>query len=178
MKVLYYVDSFGLGGKERQAVELIKGLTRRHDIDLLVVSMGRGEFHEPAVQALGIPIKYVTRNYRWDPLTFAALHRVVKEFRPAVIHTNGLMSSFYALPVAKWHGIPLVNGSIRNTFQRRDLRWRIERVLLSWSDIRVANSAAGLRSRGLASSSGRDFVVRNGIDLARVQGSSALKVPE
>jgi glycosyltransferase involved in cell wall biosynthesis len=41
---------------------------------------------------------------------------------------------------------------------------------LSLSDLRVANSDAGLRSRRLSTESGKDFVVHNGFDLARARG--------
>ena len=170
MKVLHCVDGLGLGGKERQAVELAKGLTNRNDIQLLVLCMDRDKFYDATVRALGVSIRYMPRSYRWDPFVFRAVDRLVREFRPEVIHTNGLVSSFYALPVAKWHRIPVVNGSIRNAFAHRHLRWRIERALLEWSDIRVANSAAGLRSRQLSASSDNNFVVYNGIDLNRVNG--------
>jgi glycosyltransferase involved in cell wall biosynthesis len=136
---------------------------------LLVACMDRHAFYDRDVQDLGVQVRYVTRRYRWDPFVFAAVHRMVSDFRPAVIHTTGLVSSFYALPVAKWHGVPVVNGLIRNAFGRRHLRWRMERMLLKCSDIRVANSEAGLQSRQLSSSSGRDFVVYNGFDLDRVK---------
>ena len=169
MRVLYCVDSFGLGGKERQAIELLKGIKRRSGIEISVVCMDRESFYEAELQALGMPVCYVTRSVRWDPLVFVAIRRLIKQFRPAVIHTNGLVSSFYVLPLAKWLRIPVVNGSIRNAFSRRDNRWRLERTLLSLSDIRVANSLAGLQSRGLSAASGRDYVVYNGMDLERVR---------
>src|SRR6202042_371017 len=50
------------------------------------------------------------------------------------------------------------------------LRWKLERTLLSWSDFRIANSTAGLQSRGFSLCSAKDFVIHNGFDLSRVQG--------
>ena len=129
MKVLYYTDSLRLGGKERQLVELLKGLKQR-DIEVLLVCMDRGEFYEPDVKALAIPLKYLFRKMRWDPLVLRGFYRMVREFQPDVIHTNSMMSSAYALPIAKLLGVPLVNGSIRNCFQSSTLRWKIERSLL------------------------------------------------
>ena len=98
MKVLYYTDSLRLGGKERQLVELLKGLKQR-DIEVLLVCMDRGEFYEPDVKALSIPLKYLFRKMRWDPLVLHGFHRMVREFQPHVIHTNSMMSSAYALPI-------------------------------------------------------------------------------
>jgi glycosyltransferase involved in cell wall biosynthesis len=169
MRVLYYTDSLRLGGKERQLVELLKGLKQR-DIELLLVCMDRGEFYEPDVKSLSIPLKYLFRKMRWDPLVLYGFYRVVREFQPDVIHTNSMMSSAYALPVARLFGVPLINGSIRNCFQSSTLRWKVERALLSWSDFRIANSMAGLRSRGFSTDSEKDFVIHNGLDLSRVEG--------
>src|SRR5271156_2173597 len=169
MRVLYYTDSLRLGGKERQLVELLKGLKQRN-IDLLLVCMDEGEFYEPDVKALSIPLKYLFRKMRWDPLVFHRFYRIVREFQPDVIHTNSMMSSAYALPIAKLLGVPLINGSIRNCFQSSAMRWKVERALLAWSDFRIANSAAGLRSRGFSPESDKDFVIHNGLDLSRVEG--------
>jgi glycosyltransferase involved in cell wall biosynthesis len=169
MRVLYYTDSLRIGGKERQLVELLKGLKQR-DIELLLVCMDRGEFYEPDIKALSIPMKYLFRTMRWDPLVLHGFYRTVREFQPDVIHTNSMMSSAYALPIAKLLGVPLINGSIRNCFQNSTLRWKVERALLSWSDVRIANSMAGLRSRGFSPDSQKDFVIHNGLDLSRAEG--------
>jgi glycosyltransferase involved in cell wall biosynthesis len=173
MRVLYYTDSLRIGGKERQLVELLKGLKQRQEMELLLVCMDRGEFYEPDVKALSIPMTYLFRKSRWDPRVLREFYRLVQEFKPDVIHTNSAMSSAYALPVAKWFGVPLINGSIRNCFEPRSLRLKVERSLLAWSDFRIANSAAGLQSRGFSLNSARDFVVYNGFDVARIQSPEA-----
>lgn len=165
MRVLYYTDSLRLGGKERQLVELLKGLKERN-IEILLVCMDQGEFYEPDVRALSIPMKYLFRKVRWDPSVIGGFYGLAKDFNPDVIHTNSMMSSAYALPVAKLLGIPLINGSIRNCFQNSSFRWKVERTLLSMSDFRIANSLAGLRSRGF-SPDPRNLVIHNGFDLSR-----------
>ncbi len=173
MRVLYYTDSLRIGGKERQLVELLKGLKQRDAMELLLVCMDRGEFYEPDVKALSIPMTYLFRKSRWDPRVLREFYRLVQDFKPDVIHTNSAMSSAYALPIAKWFGVPLINGSIRNCFEPRSLRLKIERSLLAWSDFRIANSVAGLQSRGFSPDSARDFVVYNGFDVTRVQSPEA-----
>lgn len=169
MKILYFTDSLRCGGKERQLVELLKGLKREASIEVLLVCMDRGEFYEPEVMALETPIKYLIRKSRWDPLVLLDLYRLLKQFEPDVIHTNCMMTSGYALPVAKLLGIPMVNGSIRNSFRNNGVRWRIERLLLLLSDYRVANSAAGLSSRGFSASSPKNVVIHNGFDFSRLE---------
>jgi glycosyltransferase involved in cell wall biosynthesis len=170
MRVLYYTDSLRLGGKERQLVELLKGL-RRRSIEVLLVCMDRGEFYEPDVQAIGVPLRYLFRKMRWDPFVALGLYRMVVEFKPHIIHTNSMMSSAYALPVAKFFGVPLINGSIRNCFRYSSLRWKVERAVLSLSDFRIANSVAGLESRGFSPDCEKNFVVHNGFDLSRAEAA-------
>jgi glycosyltransferase involved in cell wall biosynthesis len=78
------------------------------------------------------------------------------------------MTSFYALPIARLYGIKLINGSIRNAFMNGGLRWKLEKLLLTLSDYRVANSKAGLLSRRFALDSPRNVVVYNGFDRSRI----------
>lgn len=170
LRVLHLVDSLGIGGKERQAVELIKGLTRWTDLDLSVVYMDRADFYLGDVERLAVRAERLARRRRWDVGLFGRVFRVVRRCKPAVIHTNGLVSTFYALPVARLLGPKVVNGSIRNAFSKGGMRWKLERALLRLSDFRVANSDAGLRSRGLHQDGKRNFVVHNGFDRGRIGG--------
>ena len=166
MRVLLCVDSLGVGGKERQAVKLARGLAAAPDISCRVTCFDQATFYRSELDE--IPVDTLARRSRWDPALFRDLRKICDDFHPDVIHTNGLVSSFYALPVARRLGIPLINGSIRNAFTDRDLRWRLERYLLLLSDARVSNSRAGLVSRRLDVSDARNVVIRNGYDVDRL----------
>src|SRR5215471_1449082 len=143
MRVLIGIEALGVGGKERQAIELIKGLASRADIDCRIVCFDARDFYLDRLTALGIPVEFATRRARRDLGVFFRLHQTLRRYRPHVIHTNGLMSSFYLLPLAKKLGIPLINGSIRNAFSGDGLRWWMEKCLARLSDFRIANSFAG-----------------------------------
>jgi glycosyltransferase involved in cell wall biosynthesis len=168
MQVLLAIDSLGVGGKERQAVELVKGLALVPHVQLRVVCFGPEAFYLSDVKALRIPVEFVVRRVRWDPQVFFTLRKLISAGRPHIIHTNGLISTFYCLPVAKRYGVPLINGSIRNAFGRGDFRWLLEKLLLRASDYRVANSRAGLHSRNFSEQDPCNLVIYNGYDLARV----------
>lgn len=168
LRVLLCVDSLGLGGKERQVVELVRGLSARPHLDVRVVCFSTDDFYVGQLAGIDAEIRFLPRRIRWDLGIFAQLRRVVWRFRPAVIHTNGLVSSFYALPVAKVNRIPVVNGSIRNAFTDTSVRGRLETLLLQLSDYRVANSRAGLHSRRLLETDTRNLVIYNGFDFSRV----------
>ena len=144
LRVLHLVDSLRVGGKERQVVELLKGLRSVKHVQLMVVTMGSEQFYVPDIQRLGIPLLYLVRKRRWDPMLFSRLWAILREFRPQILHTNSDMATFYALPLTKLRRIRLVNGTIRNAFSGRGFRWAVQKLLLRLSDARVANSNAGL----------------------------------
>ncbi len=169
LRALICVEALGVGGKERQAVELIKGLTARSDIECRVVCLAPHDFYLDELAGAGIGVDFSPRRLRWDVGPFFRLHRIIRQFRPHVIHTNGLMSSFYGMPLARMMRIPLINGSIRNAFPGGELRWLVEKMLTQMSDYRVANSYAGLRSRGFAEAGARNVVIYNGFDFSRVE---------
>src|SRR6267154_872497 len=167
MKVLLLIDNLMPGGKERQAVSLLKGLDRNR-VEVLLVSMGTAKFFDQVLREGAIPVECLVRQRKWDPGMFVRLDRLIRKFRPDVLHTTCWMTSFYALPLAKLHGIPVVNGSIRNAFTEGGVRWRIERMLLRLSDARIANSTAGLVSRGFRPDARGNFVAYNGFDSSRL----------
>src|ERR1700733_6060768 len=166
MRIVYMTDSLRAGGKERQSVALLKGLAER-GVESLVVSMGSDRFFEESLRESVVRIEHLERKRRWDPGVFIQLDRLIRGFRPDLLHTNCWMTSFYAWPLGKLHAIPLVNGSIRNAFAQDGFRWQIERVLLKWSDARIGNSRAGFLSRGFRLDARGNYVIYNGYDFAR-----------
>ena len=173
LRVLHLVDSLRVGGKERQVVELLKGLRSMKHVQLMVVTMGPEQFYVPDIQKLGIPLLYLVRNMRWDPTIFSRLSAILREFRPHILHTNSDMATFYALPLTRLRRIRLVNGTIRNAFSGRGFRWAAQRLLLRLSDARVANSNAGLESRGFRQTGKANYVIYNGFDMGRFESAKA-----
>jgi len=173
IRVLHLLDSLRVGGKERQAVELLKGLRRFTDVQLLVVTMGEEQFYVPDVERLEIPLLYLVRKMRWDPFIFGRLDALLKKFRPHILHTNSDIATLYALPLCKMRRVRLVNGAIRNAFSGKGFRWKTERLLLRLSDARVANSMAGLASRGFRQTDKGNYVIHNGFDTDRFEAASA-----
>jgi glycosyltransferase involved in cell wall biosynthesis len=169
LRVLICIDALGVGGKERQAVELVKGLARRRDVECFVICLESDDFYLHELSRQEIPVEFVIRRVRWDVGVFHKLYRTIKRYQPDLIHTNGLVSSFYTFPIARWRHIPLINGSIRNTLSGGGFRWHAEKLLLEASDYRVANSYAGLQSRGFSEKASNNSVIYNGFDFSRVE---------
>jgi glycosyltransferase involved in cell wall biosynthesis len=170
--VLHLLDSLRVGGKERQAVELLKGL-RAKGVENVVVTMGTEQFYVPDVEALGVPLVYLLRKTRWDPSIFPRLAGLLRRFRPQILHTNSSMGMFYAMPAARMMGVKLVNGTIRNAFSETGFRWKCHKALLRLADARVGNSKAGFASRGWRHDAPGNHVVYNGFDMERFETRAA-----
>jgi glycosyltransferase involved in cell wall biosynthesis len=173
LRVLHLVDSLRVGGKERQAVELIKGLCSANAVDMMIVTMGEEQFYVPDIQKLGVPLVYLLRRLRWDPAVFPRLWRILRDFRPDIIHTNSEMAMSYAWPLARLSGIKLINGTIRNAFSGSGLRWQWHKLMLRLADACLANSKAGFASRGLPVEGAGHYVIYNGFDMERFESRSA-----
>src|SRR2546427_12605798 len=90
LRILICIEALGVGGKERQAVELIKGLSCKSDVDSHVVCLASYDFYCDQLAGLGISVDFATRRVRWDVGLFYRLYQTVRQHRPHVIHTNGL----------------------------------------------------------------------------------------
>jgi len=177
LRVLHLVDSLRVGGKERQAVELLKGLHTQTDVETVVVTMGTEQFYAVDVQKLGIPLIYLLRKFRWDPTVFWRMFDIFRQFRPHIVQTNSEMVTFYAWPLTRLMGIKLINGTIRNAFSGRGLRWSFHKLMLSVADARVANSKAGFASRGHQSDAPGNYVIYNGFDSKRFHTRASANGP-
>ncbi len=169
LRILHFLDSLRVGGKERQVVELLKGLQQLSFVESLVVTIGDEQFYVPDIERLETPLVYLLRRVRWDPTVFPRLWRILRQFRPDIIHTNSEMAMSYAWPLARLLGIKLVNGTIRNAFSGRGLRWRCHELMLHLADARVANSKAGFASRGMRPDAPGNYVIYNGFDTQRFE---------
>src|SRR5688572_27851833 len=92
LRVLHLLDSLRVGGKERQAVELLKGLRAVKNVELTVVTMGEEQFYVPDIERLGIPLLYLIRRTRRDPSVFRRLSAILRGFQPNILHTNSDMA--------------------------------------------------------------------------------------
>jgi glycosyltransferase involved in cell wall biosynthesis len=165
LRVLHLVDSLRVGGKERQVVELLKGLCHLEQVQLMLVTMGQERFYVPEIEGLELPLIYLLRKMRWDPSIFIRLHGILRNFKADIVHTNSDMATFYALPLTKLLRAKLVNGCVRGALPTVGLRGKLRRLLLGLSDARVANSKAGLESVGLREGRKGNYVIYNGFDV-------------
>lgn len=170
MKILFFLESLHSGGKERRAVELFHYLKQNTNYEIQIV-LTQNEIHYQYLSSLEIPIIIIKRRLvEKDPFLFFRFYKVVKKFRPDIIHTWCTMTTLYAIPSAKIFNIQLINGQIANAVSNKyrsvflNLIWKINRHL---SSIVIANSYAGLKAYNVKPNIG--VVIHNGIRLERFQ---------
>ncbi len=149
------------GGAERQLALIAGHLPERWEVR--VWTMGGGPFVD-VLRERGQSVDVSPRKARLDVRPAADLWRLLREWRPDVVHSWDWMSTLAALPVCRVLGIPIVDGTIRNGIarRRRSLPLRVARAA---SKLVVANSRAGLEAWGVGADKGR--VVYNAFDPAR-----------
>lgn len=163
-RVLYLTDSLKNGGAERQLTLLASSLPEGWSSR--VVSIGDGPYHEVCVNA-GIPLVVSERRFAQDPRPAGTIWREIRNWRPNIVHSWGWMSTLGALVPCRIHGIPLIDGTVRNG-DRVGRRTGVQLFLMRRCDAVCANSLAGLRAYGFMPGK-RGYVVYNGFDDTRLQ---------
>ncbi len=98
IKIVHIVPMLGPGGAERVAVDLVSGLNRQR-FELALISIWRriGCELEQVLDNCNVRVEYLGKGWGFDGRTYHRLHRVLREYRPDIVHTH-LHVLRYALP--------------------------------------------------------------------------------
>lgn len=124
LHLLFVIDTFALGGAQRQMVNLAVGLRNKgHQIDFF--RYVPGDTLLPQVQAAQIPVHTYFKRFRYDPRVFFELNRIMHKGKYELILSFLPHSNFYALVSA----LPLRNKSCvvvseRSASQYPGTKWR------------------------------------------------------
>ncbi len=168
MNILHFTASLHTGGRERQVVECLKGLSAKKDLSCELALMSH-DIHYTAVKDLKIRIHYLIRRTRKDLRPLKTLYEICSRFNPDIIHAWDSMASAYALPIAKILGIKFVNGMVRDAMVKSsifDKHWVRSRLTFPFSDAIVSNSYAGLKSYHVPPR--KCCCIYNGFDIDRI----------
>lgn len=162
MKVLLLVDRLGNGGLERQLALVATSLP--HGWERRVWAMGGGPFLTH-LRGRGIPVAVSPRRSRFDPMPVPALWRILRTWRPDIVHSWNWMSTVAAGPMCRLLNIPLIDGMIQTGVRQPDFAW-LKQLGMRCSTLVVANSQAGLDAWHIGPDKGR--VIYNGFDPGRL----------
>lgn len=166
-RVLFFVDSFSSGGKERRILELLAYLKNTNKYDLRVV-LTSSTIHYKIFYDLDIPYSIIEMNTNLNPLRFYHIYKICRHFEPDIIHSWRMMNSFYSIPCALLLRVPFVNSQITDA-NKDDKKVSFNKVInyfnFSFSQYIIANSQAGLAAYGAEGNKSR--VIFNGVNLNR-----------
>lgn len=120
-RVMLFTDSFIHGGTERQFVETLR-LLDRTKYDLLVGCLKRRGPFLSDVEALGVPIMEFPITSLRHRSTLGWMRKLVDFLRTEkidLIHTFDYYTNLFAIPAARWAGVPVVIASRRNIAHNR-----------------------------------------------------------
>lgn len=164
MKILFFTQNLRAGGRERRLIELFKHLQRSgyYTIELVIT---KDIVHYPEFYDLRIPLHVIERRFtKKDPSLFLRFLRVVRTFKPDVIHVWSHMTAVYALPSVLFYNIPMINNEIVDSTVGLSLP--LKALIFRKSARVLANSKAGLEAYGAPSDKSR--VIYNGFSPARL----------
>ena len=170
MRILFFTDTLGFGGKERRLLELIKylKLNTNHTIALVLTEK---EVYYEYVYEIGIPITTIERKFtKLDPLPLIKFYKFCRNFKPDIIHSWGVMTTFYAIPAKLLGKTPLITSMIADVqgitefFSIKSFFFKIDCI---FSDLILSNSKAGITA--YKSNPQKSKVIWNGVHLERFQ---------
>jgi glycosyltransferase involved in cell wall biosynthesis len=168
MRILHFTECIGRGGKERQIVELLRGLFLHRDIESFVAVTHEedDQYEIDSQHAQYIPL---IRKSRRDLRLFKSLYDLASNLKIDIVHSWGSICSIYAAPVAKLCGAAFVNGFVRDAPPHMTL-WNKHylrgKLTFPFSDIVVANSRAGMAAYRIPERKG--VCIHNGFNPERV----------
>ena len=168
-RVMLFTDSFFHGGTERQLIATLR-LLDRSKYDLQVGCLKRRGPFLSDVQALEIPVTEFPITSLADRSTFIWMRKLVHFLRVEkidLVHTFDYYTNLFAIPAARWAGVPVVIASRRNIAHNRSL---LERTALG-SVCRIAHGivansqiAASIATGGASANSPKVAVVYNAVN--------------
>lgn len=167
MRVLFLTYSHGNGGMERQLALLAPNLPPHWQCRVWSLEGGP---HAEAMTANGVPLIVQPRRARFDVLPAVHLARLIRSWRPDVVHAWHWMPAAAAVPACVALGIPLIDGSIRMGSVPRSFG-RPRRSIMHFATLVVANSSAGLAAWRIDAGKGR--VIYNAFDGQRLLAVSS-----
>ena len=167
MRTVHVIDSLNSGGKDRQCVELLKGLSAYGDLTNELIILATGAFYGAVHSLRDVRVTHLPRHFRQDVSILGRLWRRCRDFGPLVIVAYDSMSAVLAAPVARLLRARFVNAMIQDAPRRISWKvWGRRQLSFPLSDAIVANSQAGLAAYRVPADRAR--VIRNGYDFARL----------
>ena len=166
-RILLIIENLHAGGKQRQFIELIKGLLNNTDYQVKVV-LFTSRIEYPIFNTLNLDLEIIRGN---NLTKLNNLIRIIKDYLPHIIHSWGKLCTLFSIPAVLFYDCKLIDGSIRYASPVKKLSkfWIISVINFYFASKVIANSYAGLKAHNLTNNS-KNNVIYNGFDFQRLNG--------
>jgi glycosyltransferase involved in cell wall biosynthesis len=141
IRVLQVITSLGIGGAERLVVSAARGLSAPRFEHAICCLAERGPLAAEA-EAAAVPVFCVDEfpGLR-HPFAFARLIRIIRTFRPTIVHTHLQSANLYGRLAARLARVPVVVATEHNVYVAKARRYiLVERFLAHITDAMIAVS--------------------------------------
>ncbi len=160
INILFVIDGLYPGGKERQFMEILKGLDKKL-FRTGIVTFNKHKFYTDEARKLADYFVELDKEHnKFKP--FLSIFPHFKKFRPDIVHTWDYLSALYAYLPTKIYRAKFVNGSIRDAGIEKGWQFKAKKLMLKLADVAISNSEAGLKNYGV-----KGEVIYNAVDFGR-----------
>lgn len=169
-RVLLLITELDPGGAEKQLFHLATGLDRARFEPRVVCLKGFGEVGQ-ALRKAGVPAESLGMKRKWDMRAPFRLRRLLKEWKPDVIHSFLFHANMLGRVVARRAGVPVVIGSVRVCETRRH-HLLMDRLTQGQMDCEtcVCDAVREYTEREAGIDPRKLVTVRNGVELPALEG--------
>ena len=151
------------GGAERQCLLLAQNLKKNWNPFLIAINDG---VLAEKYRSIDIPVFFISRVNRIDFISpTIKLHKLVRKYTPAVLHSWGWMSTYASATISSFADIPQINSMVRMGVVPDNTK-PLSKFAVKMGTYSVANSKAGLSAWEVSQNKG--IVIYNGFDWLRV----------
>jgi glycosyltransferase involved in cell wall biosynthesis len=168
IKVLYIINSLGVGGAERMLCDLATGLDRERFQAEVVCLYYAGKF-SAALESSNIPVRVLELDRRFLPQNWLRTWRAVGPAGADVIHTHLPESNWYGLPAGYCRRVPVRISHLHSVYLQWSAKTKVmDRTIRACASLSVAcsNTVRDV-ARGLGYSDRKLRVIPNGVETAR-----------
>ena len=169
LRITFFIDSFGRGGKERRCLQLIQGLNARgiRDIQLIIADdfVEYDEIYETSAQ---VEILSRREKKKGNLQIIREAGQLIAQFKPDIVMAWGLMCAFFTDAIRLRQRFKYIIAYIADcnqpSFPSKD--YFVNIVSKRLCDKAVGNSLAGLKAYQIADR--KKYCVYNGFNISRL----------
>jgi glycosyltransferase involved in cell wall biosynthesis len=111
-KICHIIPTLVQGGAEKQMSLLVRHLNRK-DFEPHVVVLTHSGPIEDELRAAGVPLHFINKRGKFDPLAYRRLVRLLCQLRPDIVHTWLFAANSYGRLAAWRCGVPVILAAER-----------------------------------------------------------------